>query len=358
MVNAIMLPQNCQRIRVLVADHTRMGSQLLGDALKRCHDLDVVDTAASSHEVLTAASKDHPHVTVISANLDEEPLRGFKVSRELRASYSEIKVVMLLDSSKRDLVVEAFRAGATGVFCRNESIKALCKCIHCVQKGQFWANSNEMRFVLEALADRAPMRLVDAKGTALLSKREQDVILCVAEGLTNREIAEHLKLSEHTVKNYLFRIFDKLGVSSRVEMILYAFSQRASAQKSSITSEQGSDFPQNGAAGFKWYRKAAEQGFDVAQYMLGQMYRDGQGVPKDKVSAYMWFLLAEHTGNELKNGSKEAKDRLSAKMKIEQIAEAQRRASEWLREHPEHAKLAALSSPETDKNSDQVPAVR
>jgi DNA-binding CsgD family transcriptional regulator len=70
----------------------------------------------------------------------------------------------------------------------------------------------------------------------LLSARETDVVRCVAEGLTNREIAQRLKLTEHTVKNYLFRIFDKLGVSSRVEVVLYAFRQGNAPQTSPIPS--------------------------------------------------------------------------------------------------------------------------
>jgi DNA-binding CsgD family transcriptional regulator len=77
--------------------------------------------------------------------------------------------------------------------------------------------------LLEAFRESEPMRLIDSRGEALLSEREQDVIRCVAEGLSNREIAGRLRLTEHTVKNYLFRIFDKLGVSSRVEVVLYAF---------------------------------------------------------------------------------------------------------------------------------------
>ena len=66
------------------------------------------------------------------------------------------------------------------------------------------------------------LRVVDAQGSNLLSKREEDVVHLVAEGLGNREIAQQLNLSKHTVKNYLFRIFDKLGVSNRVELVLYA----------------------------------------------------------------------------------------------------------------------------------------
>jgi DNA-binding CsgD family transcriptional regulator len=76
------------------------------------------------------------------------------------------------------------------------------------------------------------MKFLSASGDALLSAREIDVVRCVAEGLSNREIAQRLSLREHTVKNYLFRIFDKLGVSSRVEVVLYALGNHAAAAKS------------------------------------------------------------------------------------------------------------------------------
>ena len=82
------------------------------------------------------------------------------------------------------------------------------------------------------------MRVVNADGMRLLTKREEDVVRLVAEGLQNREIAKELKLSEHTVKNYLFHIFDKLGVSSRVELVLYAVSSAKSAQTAAVQSDE------------------------------------------------------------------------------------------------------------------------
>jgi DNA-binding NarL/FixJ family response regulator len=127
-------------------------------------------------------------------------------------------------------VVEAFRAGARGVFCRSESLKSLARCIQCVSEGQIWANSKELRYLLEALGEALPLRVIDARGAALLSRRELEVVRCVAEGLSNREIAQRLGLTEHTVKNYLFRIFDKLGVSKRVEVVLYAYSLGSMAE--------------------------------------------------------------------------------------------------------------------------------
>jgi DNA-binding NarL/FixJ family response regulator len=137
---------------------------------------------------------------------------------------------MLIDASEHKQVVEAFRAGARGVFCRSESLTSLAKCIQCVSEGQIWANSRELRYLLEALGEAMPLRVIDARGTALLSRRELEVVRCVAEGLSNREIAHRLGLTEHTVKNYLFRIFDKLGVSKRVEVVLYAYSMGSGAE--------------------------------------------------------------------------------------------------------------------------------
>jgi DNA-binding NarL/FixJ family response regulator len=224
MAHAIVLPEVSKVIRVLAADATRMNSQLLAAALERDKRFQVLDPAPDARGIIAAAAEEKPAVVVISAELDEDKRKGFEVARELHALHAETRVVMLLDSSERSQVVEAFRAGARGVFCRSESLMALARCIQCVSEGQIWANSKELRYLLEALGEALPLRVIDARGAALLSKRELEVVRCVAEGLSNREIAQRLGLTEHTVKNYLFRIFDKLGVSKRVEVVLYAYS--------------------------------------------------------------------------------------------------------------------------------------
>jgi DNA-binding NarL/FixJ family response regulator len=132
----------------------------------------------------------------------------------------------LLDARTRELVVDAFRFGAHGVIFRDEPVETLCKCIHAVSEGQVWANSLHLGFLLEALTQVSPVRLQDARGGNLLTKREEDVARLVAEGMSNREISRQLRLSEHTVRNYLFRVFEKLGISSRVELVLYCLQQR------------------------------------------------------------------------------------------------------------------------------------
>jgi len=124
------------------------------------------------------------------------------------------------------LVIDAFRSGAHGVIFRDEPLETLSKCIHAVHQGQVWANSQHLGYLLETLAQVKPLRLQDARGTNLLSPREERVVHLVAEGLTNRQISTELELSEHTVRNYLFKIFDKLGVSTRVELVLYCLQEK------------------------------------------------------------------------------------------------------------------------------------
>jgi|HubBroStandDraft_6_1064221.scaffolds.fasta_scaffold03881_3 two-component system nitrate/nitrite response regulator NarL len=328
-------------IRVVVADGTRMGSQLISDALKEDSRFTVVGVCASSAELSESVASCSPDVIVVNVSLDEQAMKGFEVARQLRSSNPEIKVILLLDSPKRDLVIRAFGSGAKGVFCRAQSIDMLRKCICIVQAGQVWASSEELHFVLDTFAENTPSRLVDSRGTVLLSKREQDVVRCVTEGLTNKEIAVRLKLSEHTVKNYIFRIFDKLGVSTRVEMVLYAFSQRAAAQGAQDPS--GKQLPE-----IERHRRRAEEGVGASQYRLGEMYREGRSVAKSKASAYTWFLIAESTGRDLCHRAQSALDSIGEELTSEETGEAQQKAAEWLEKHGYRVSLPARGAKAAD----------
>jgi len=212
------------QIRILVADRTRMNSQLLANALAREPMFQVLEAEQPTETaILAAAGNQQPDVVLIGMLLDDIPDGGMRVARRLRATYPNIRVVMLLEVSEAETVVAGFRAGARGVLCRSDSLDNLTKCISAVHAGQVWANSRELGYLLEMLTETMPTRWGTSGDFSILSKREQDVARYVAEGLSNREIARQLKLTEHTVKNYLFRIFNKLGVSSRVELVLYAF---------------------------------------------------------------------------------------------------------------------------------------
>jgi DNA-binding NarL/FixJ family response regulator len=225
-VLACAVPAPSKSIRVAIADDNQMNGELLSGALKRHRSIEVIGSF-TDHSSVRFALRDHtPDVLLISPDLEDGYGTGFKIMRELRANSSPTKVIVLLDSRQRARVVEAFWCGALGIFRKSGSIRNLCKCITCVHQGQVWASAQELLLVLEALTYSVPPRFVNSQGMNLLTPREHDVVRCVAEGLGNREVARRLKISEHTVKNYLLHVFDKLGVSSRVEVALYGSAQR------------------------------------------------------------------------------------------------------------------------------------
>ena len=227
-----------RKIRLLVADGNRMNCQLLISGLKRSRNIRVVAHAINTDQIMREIEATKPKVALISANLADGSLAGFSAVRDLRTSHPDLRTILLLDSSDRGWVIDAFRAGAKGIFCRQDPLGFLSKCIQAVHAGQVWANSGQLESVLEAFARVAPPRLGDVGGKAGLSKREEQVAELVSEGLSNREIARQLRLSEHTVKNYLFHIFEKLGMSSRVELVLYARAkERAPEQAVPFTGE-------------------------------------------------------------------------------------------------------------------------
>ncbi|HWY54834.1 MAG TPA: response regulator transcription factor [Terriglobales bacterium] len=209
------------RTRVLVADAVAMSCQLLVDALLLSKRYDAV-AAMTPEEVVLSLDRDRFHVMLIGTSFSKDPVEGLRFVSEVRQLHREVGIVVLLDSMERNLVVEAFRCGAQGVFARSDSFQTLCKCISCVQEGQVWASSAELGFVLEALVDPLPIQTRGLPSSRPLSKREEEIARMVAEGFSNRQISERLDLSEHTIKNYLFRVFEKLGVSTRVELTLYA----------------------------------------------------------------------------------------------------------------------------------------
>src|SRR5580692_11351020 len=314
-----------ERIRVLVVDNTRIHTQLLADALSRDRGLDVNSGDSDSHGLIAAAVAHKTDVLLISSNLDEEPHRAFEVLRELRASHPQIRAVVLLDSSKRDFILHAFRAGARGIFSRHDSVESLCKCVRTVHEGQIWASSLQMSFAVEALAASPTVRAVDANGLDLLSKRELQIVRSLAEGLTNREIAERLNLSQHTVKNYLFRVFDKLGVSSRVELLFMTLAAAGTepVRKKSRPSESAAS-----ADDFGMFLQSTESGLPFPQLALAQMYVSLQKEPRDVVQAYAWYLLAADGGTQVKVQMEKA-------MTSKQIEEAHEKAKSWLaRLHP------------------------
>jgi two-component system, NarL family, nitrate/nitrite response regulator NarL len=329
------------KVRVLVAGNSRMQTQLLSDALKRDPGLQVVNWNWNASTLIPTVVTEQVDVIAISSILDGNPTQGLEVVRELRNTNPSTKAVVLLDSQEDQAVVHALRAGARGIFSRESS----------VDRGEIWVDSRGITLAIEALASAPVVRPVSADGLSLLSKRELEVVQCLVQGLTNREIAERIGLSQHTVKNYLFRIFDKLGVSSRVELLFLALSQTANGADAATP-----QIPENLLEGgltdettLAALKSKAENGSPAAQLALAQSYLVRRSQPDDLVQAYTWFLIATEK-------TSQARSLVTRMLTAKQIDDAQQRASEWLARMQQNSPPAPAISGNGNGARDQTTA--
>jgi DNA-binding NarL/FixJ family response regulator len=211
------------RLGVLLADSTPMRSQLLCGALRRRPEFNVMVCTMNSDDLLRPIKSGGVDVLLVNTDHGNDLQRDLAIVHHLHLLHPEIQKIVIVDSYDRRLTVDSFRSGVHGIFSFSESkFRDLCKCIHAVRAGQIWANSVQLHYLLDMAVQVPSLRVVTAKGTDLLTPREEQVVALVADGMSNREVAVELGLREHTIKTYLFRIFEKLGISSRVELVLYA----------------------------------------------------------------------------------------------------------------------------------------
>lgn len=214
-------PAKTPVVHVLIADSGPLQSQLLTRALRSRREFLVSAVPLQTAALHNFLQTNQPDVALIAGN----QLPDWGMLRWLRITHPRIAAVLMAENDDRELVVNALRAGAKGIFLfTRDPFRMLCKCISQVSRGEVWINNRQMHYVLDALSEVPTLRVVNANGRQLLTPREEQVVALVADGLSNREVAVELGLSEHTIKKYLLRIFDKLGISSRVELVLYALS--------------------------------------------------------------------------------------------------------------------------------------
>lgn len=209
-------------ISVLLADSKPIECQLLAAALRR-HGFQVSCCESESAPVLELADHDVMDVAVLSCAVLQSGESDMAVLRTLHLSYPQIPKIVLMPAESRELAVQSFRLGARGLFClADSSFQRLCECIEQVHRGEISATTQQLNYLLDSVCQVPSLRVISANGEKLLTSREEQVVALVADGLSNRNVATELGLSEHTVKKYLFRIFEKLGISNRVELVLYA----------------------------------------------------------------------------------------------------------------------------------------
>lgn len=208
---------------VLVADSNRMQARLLTNALRRRPEFRIATCRMETESILHSIAACPAQVALFSLSPSDSLAVNMATLRRFHFSHPEVVKVLLAESSDRELVVSAFRCGARGIFCITDAtLRSLCKCIERVASGQIWADAEQLSFLIDLIVQAPALRVLNSQGDSLLTPREEQVVALVVEGLSNRPIAIELNLSEHTVKKYLFRIFEKLGISSRVELVLYA----------------------------------------------------------------------------------------------------------------------------------------
>jgi DNA-binding NarL/FixJ family response regulator len=208
---------------VLIADSNRMQAQLLTSALRRRPEFRVRHCLMETVSILEAVTAAVPQVALLSFSPPASLAETVMTLRRFHLSHPAVPKVLLVNSYDRDLIVSTFRSGARGIFTITDSnLRHLCKCLQRVAEGQIWASSEQLSFLIDLVSEVPSLRVLNAGGKSILTPREEQVVALVAEGLGNRQIARELNLSEHTIKKYLFRIFEKLGISTRVELVLYA----------------------------------------------------------------------------------------------------------------------------------------
>lgn len=221
--------ENDEQIQVLVADSNQTQSQLLASALRRQRWMTVRSCGSKLADCLDALQSSPTDVAVLSYD-PSSPDHQIDTVRGLHCSYPSVRLILSIDKYDRNLVVEALRAGARGLFCpADQSFRALCRCITVVSRGEFWVSTEQLGYVIEALRVGVRHRVVDAKNVGLLTPREEQVANMIADGRGNREVAQQLGVKENTIKKSLLLIYDKLGVSNRVELVLYVLTHHGTS---------------------------------------------------------------------------------------------------------------------------------
>jgi DNA-binding NarL/FixJ family response regulator len=202
-------------LRILIVDDHAVVRTGLRAVLEDEEGLEVVGEAANARESLVKAQALRPDVVLMDIRMDGgDDASGIDACREIRSELPETQVIMFTSYGERESVLASIMAGATGFLTKNVSHARLVEAIHAVGRGQSLLDTSVTRDVIGRLAElgRAQPEPVD-----LLSDREREIILLVAQGLTNKEIAAKLFLSPYTARNHVIHILDKLGLSRRSE---------------------------------------------------------------------------------------------------------------------------------------------
>jgi two-component system, NarL family, nitrate/nitrite response regulator NarL len=206
-------------IRVLIADDHPIFRTGLRRVLEARPGLVVVNEASDGEQAVKMARQLKPDILLLDLSMPS--LSGFEVLRELSVPAIPVRAIILTASIDPPQVVQALQLGACGVVVKDTASETLIKGIHAVVAGQYWIGHESVTDLVKALRTLVPqVAESERRKTFGLTPRELEVVSAVVLGYTNKSIADKFSISEDTVKRHMTNIFDKVGVSNRLELAL------------------------------------------------------------------------------------------------------------------------------------------
>jgi two-component system, NarL family, nitrate/nitrite response regulator NarL len=215
-----------QGIRILIADDHPIFRDGLRRLLESEPEFTVVGEACDGIEAVNLVRQLKPEILLLDLAMPRLP--GLDALRELSSGpdSAAVRVILLTAAAEKHQIVEALQLGARGVVLKDSATQILLKSIRAVMNGEYWVGRESVSNLVQYLRSLVDSSTVESRKKKFgLTPRELEIISAVVAGFANKEIAEHFKISEDTVKHHLSNIFDKLGVSTRLELALFAVNQ-------------------------------------------------------------------------------------------------------------------------------------
>jgi DNA-binding NarL/FixJ family response regulator len=209
--------QQGRRLRIVIADDHAVVRQSLRLMLEVDHEVDVVGEAADGAQAIAMAEELHPDLVLMDIRM--EGMDGVEATRRLKQSAPDLPVLVLTGFGEDQILLNAVEAGAQGFLLKDATSAEVKEAIHRVVDGESLVTPSLLRKLLEEFSLRGKE---SHPAHSELTPREMEVLLAVAEGMSNEEIARRLVISEKTVKTHLGKIFSKLQVEGRAQAMLYA----------------------------------------------------------------------------------------------------------------------------------------
>jgi DNA-binding NarL/FixJ family response regulator len=211
-------------IRVAIADDHPVMREGLNRLLQAEAGFDVIGQAANGAETVKLVKRLQPDVLMLDVDMPEGS--GMDVLRELAKTQTNCRVILIGGELTREQSLEAVRLGARGVVTRDATTSLIFKSIRTVMEGQYWIGRDAISDLISCLLPGQASRPPATESKFGLTQRELQIITAVVAGYANKEIADRLSLSEHTVKHHLSSVFAKLGVANRLELALFAINHQ------------------------------------------------------------------------------------------------------------------------------------